>query len=772
MQRIVAILFICVGIVSCAFHPSTDAQLPTTTTSIPLTVTPGPAGTVTLPLVPTATHSQEPPSTGFPGESEKRPLRESPSTFSIGEPKWLGRGEIVSASFTPNGTAVAIGWANGVSFVDMETTTERWWQPTDVPIVAIDVHPEGKAVAAGLVDGSIILFDAATGSTRRFAGAGSYARHGDVAWSPDGRWIAFQFVGPNRQDPIYVLDIKRGTLHTVPGSQIAEGKMPALIWTPDGRGITLTDFGEKCTAVLDIQTGETLFTLQIGGKCYFPYAMTWSPDGSRFALAGDSVILVDPHTGKITQTLPGSTLGFTLSGGAFSRFGHPLLFNEDGTFMAGKGGIADLGSGGGFNNMFPLVVWNIETGEQVAQLGEVGNAYRLGPEHKNRLAIAFNGDTVLSLYANGELTRWAFTTDSEEVTVGHIPVIAARPPLTWSADGRKVAALNRYGGVAVWDVETGALVAQFDAPLEAPALSPDGRRIALTDRQANMVIIYDLDTDRVVQTLTESTSLPQATAFSPDGTHIAYGSRSQVIVADVATGERVAVLTGYPDDQIITRVMWGPGGEAIIAASGDPLDSAAGSLILWEHNGDGSFTESFRTKTIHTSNEAWKVALFNPGGNLVALEQAPSPQGPFDTLVYDREAGKVILKLRGYRLAAWASSEVLLTSEIASWTRLTRWNVRTGEKEVGARGADGGDIYAPTGLYFARPVPLGGMTIYDWATGNRVASGFLGSDPMEIAWSPDGHWLAALATDGMIRVWPVKTNEGLSQLPGDHQSDP
>lgn len=747
-RNILVILFICIiSLASCRFLPPPGSRFPAATVF--------PAPTVTLEPASTPT-----PTVALTPSPEPRPA------LALGQPKWLGRGRIISAFFTPDGAAIAIGWATGVSLVDVDGAAERWWQPTGAPVIALDVHPEGKAVAAALADGSLMVFNAGTGAGQRFEGAGAGVDQGDIAWSPDGERLAFQFVGRAGGGPIYVLDVERGTSQPVAGSHISPGKTPALVWTPDGRAITRTDFGQACTAVLDVETGETLFTLQIGAECYFPYAMTWSPDGELFALAGsDGVALVDPGRGEIVRKLDGPVLGYTLSGEAFSRSGHPLLFNANGTLIAGKGGVADLGSGGDFDNLFPAVVWNVETGEQMAQLGQRGDAYELGLENEDRAAMAFDGDSLLSLYEKGEITRWALGVEpAEEVIIGQIPVIAPERPLAWSANGRRLAAPNRYGGAAVWEVAAGALAARYEAPLEGPALSPDGRLLALTDREAQQLVIFDLEAGEVVATLPEASSLPEygappslGAAFSPDGASIAYRSRNRVFVADVASGERLATLEGYPDDQAIIRVSWAPDGEALVAVSGDPLDGAAGHLILWQQSEDGSFTEVFHSKTIHASNEAWPVALFNPAGRLVALEQAPSDSETLETLVYDRQTEEVILTLEGYRLVAWVSDEVLLALEAGGWSQLTRWNVRTGEQELGARGMEFSEVYAPGGTFYARPMEdERGSAISFWATGEVVAEASHYGQAAEIAWSPDGRWLASLTHNGTIRVWPVE----------------
>ena len=79
---------------------STPSPLPTVTdtaTAVPLTTTPVPTETEPLPTA-SATATAVP----------------TPIPFSLGEPLSLGRGRIVDAAFTTDGTAVAIAWAGGV----------------------------------------------------------------------------------------------------------------------------------------------------------------------------------------------------------------------------------------------------------------------------------------------------------------------------------------------------------------------------------------------------------------------------------------------------------------------------------------------------------------------------------------------------------------------------------------------------------------------------------------------------------------------------------
>ena len=92
----------------------------------------------------------------------------------------------MKAVFLPGADRVAIAWGGGVSLQAVETGQELWFWPDVANLVAFDVHPQGRAFAAALTDGSLEFFDAASGAVGRIAREQPGADRGALAWSPDG----------------------------------------------------------------------------------------------------------------------------------------------------------------------------------------------------------------------------------------------------------------------------------------------------------------------------------------------------------------------------------------------------------------------------------------------------------------------------------------------------------------------------------------------------------------------------------------------------------
>lgn len=708
----------------------TTAPLPTTPTAVAPTL--APQANLPQPEFPTATPL---PPTATP----------TPPQLLLGAARQLGRGQILDAAFLPNGDSftIALGWANGVSLVTLDGQ-ELWWQPTDALLVALAADPQGAQVAAILESGAVVVYSADTGVIQQTADSPPYVYWSDIAFSPDGRWLAFQSIGPNRGDPIFLLDVASGTVSEVPHSRISSGVRPYLVWSADGQTLTLPALGEECTRLLNVNTGDVQLVLRAETGCYDPWAVAYAPDGQRLALANPTggIALLQPDNGQVGGLLPGGVL--TRS----DRVMLPLTFSPDGRWLVTPGGL------GFYGDAFSTLVWDVAGATVVAEWPPASADVRL--------ALVFAGDALLGLYSDGRITRWPFTAeDAAETVIGQIPVVAPYLDLRWAANGERLAAPLTFGGVAVWDTAQSDPIAQFPAPLTDPALSPDGRWLALRHPEQREIQLYEVGGGAAAAVFADADSLPAGDPFSPDGRWLVYGSGNQLRLAGLDGMETAVSLAGYPDGQTITRVIWSPDGDAFIAASANPYEEL-GYIILWEETGDGDFVATYQGESVRAGYTCCvTLAAFSPHGQYVAFELMPDFEASSLLVeVYDRLEGTAVLRLEAYELDTWLADDLLLTHEAQYDTRFTRWEVGNGRATVSTKSTVGDEVFAPSGGFYAHTSYAGpnigrAIRIGHWLHRGVTQDDNVGNDMGVISWSPDGRWLAALASDSSLWLWPV-----------------
>lgn len=536
------------------------------------------------------------------------------------------------------------------------------------------------------------------------------------------------------------MDLSSGELTETPRSRIDPGALPYLVWSPDGQTVTLSALGESCARFLDAQTGEVGFQLRTEGGCYAPWAVAYAPDGQQLALAAPDggVDIIQRENGQKVAHLSGGFLPYP------DQAIPALLFSPDGRWLAATGGYSLYG------DSFPIVIWDATTGVTAAE--------RLLPTER-RVALAFAGDTLLTLYEDGRITRWAFAEDgAAETAVAQIPVIAPHLDFRWSADGRPLAAPLRFGGAAVWgDVPNTDLLARFDAPLTDPALSPDGRFVALFNPERREISLYELDSGVNTATIGDADFLPYGDPFSPDGRWLAYSAGNRLGLIAVSGEETAVTLTGYPADQKIARIIWSPDGDALVAASAAPYDSEPGQMILWEETAVGEFVAAYQGESVRAGYSCCvTIAAFNPSGSQVAFELLPVAEASSLLIeLFDRQQEKTVLQAAEYELVAWISDDLLLIREGQYDTRLTQWRVVDDEKSVLSVSSQWDTVFAPGGLFSARVSAEGpnigrGIRISSWLPDVRPTRVNFGNDMIALRWSPNGRWLAALGIDNSL----------------------
>jgi WD40 repeat protein len=144
--------------------------------------------------------------------------------------------------------------------------------------------------------------------------------------------------------------------------------------------------------------------------------------------------------------------------------------------------------------------------------------------------------------------------------------------VAFSADGSMLATTGDDGALKVWDSETGDPLADLRGPVSpalGPSFSPDGSLVAAAWPFDDEVRVFDVATGDLVHLL--GLPGPFTTSFSPDGKRlgiaIAGPDRSEAVVVDVGTGNKVFTLRGQEFG--VNDVDWSPDGRWIATSAID-----------------------------------------------------------------------------------------------------------------------------------------------------------------------------------------------------------
>jgi WD40 repeat protein len=136
--------------------------------------------------------------------------------------------------------------------------------------------------------------------------------------------------------------------------------------------------------------------------------------------------------------------------------------------------------------------------------------------------------------------------------------------LSVSADGRR--AVTARFQVQVWDLDSGKLLHTLTGhhgTVWAVAISADGRR-ALTGGDDQMVQVWDLDSGELLRTMPGHHGRVRAVAISADGQRAIIGDEQAVRVWDLTQG---MVLASFTSDSLITALAATPPFTRVIAGT-------------------------------------------------------------------------------------------------------------------------------------------------------------------------------------------------------------
>jgi len=469
------------------------------------------------------------------------------------------------------------------------------------PITFVAHTPDGKGLITDSHDGSLRLWDLATGAeVRRFikpanrTGDGSIGQiallrsqgHG-AALSADGKILA----AGAADGTITLWDF--ATAKTVRSFQAGSTPLASLIFADDGE-LLLSKDHEQVLRLWDVSTGKALRTFgKHSGErdVGFPVgAFTGSP---VFLSRGDVVATVhiqfrsdefatsvkrwDQVTGRELEpiSLKGGANVFTIS--AFSPDGKTIVSGSgfdapirlydlatgkelrqlDGQLMSSFVSQMTFAPDGktvvAWSSDNTIRIWDVATGKLLRRIGEPSGPQFMGI-YLARTTVsnfAFSSDSkYLTLGTNGSsVRRWEVETGQELLTVnGHLGGVVA---LAVSADGKTVVTRGAERSVHVWDGASGQETSHFTVPgdVTQAALAPDGQIVALGN-PAGKLMVWEVRTGKELRQWQVSQGGFVGLAFSPDGKTLASrGVDRMVRFWDPTTGKEIRQISEVKDGE-------------------------------------------------------------------------------------------------------------------------------------------------------------------------------------------------------------------------------
>jgi WD40 repeat protein len=373
---------------------------------------------------------------------------------------------------------------------------------------------DGKTVAATHYHTkSVVLWDVATGAVKRMLPHFGYG--GDVAFSPDDRWIA-----ATGQSGIRVWDAATGDLA---GGDVGHGgAVDEIAFSPRGDVIATTG-NDGTVRVWDPCNGKLMHILRHTEE--WIRAIAFAPDGKLLASSGfdNTVRLWDVDTGRQIHRLVGHGelggqrhLGFTADGRRLVSWGDDYYLR-----------VFDVATGKAIRESRPAPKGlDISDGDDAARRGRREELFML------QATLSPDGGQLLMSWEKG---------------IHFFDVATGKEQRTLTGDGldlthlkcapdQQCVLMRRIDDRSQWEVvrlTTGKALFRFAGSYHAPGWSHDSRTIAAIDR--NEITLWEMATGQPRLVVPIGKVEVRSVAFSPDGRYLAAGLvDSTALVWDLA----------------------------------------------------------------------------------------------------------------------------------------------------------------------------------------------------------------------------------------------
>lgn len=646
----------------------------------------------------------------------------------------LGKGQIYSVQFSPDGNQLAVGTAIGIWLYDVHTGKEFHLFPG--PCGSLAFSSDGRYLVNGggswFWGGEFQVWDTTTYQRVRLnktppeSNALRLDQNGKTFVS-----IGYRFSKKNVIYSISTLnsDIKQVETIDTEGefaASLVENHLIAL--TQDKVATAGRNREDDQIEIWDIETETKISTLKapeenMVGIANSVQVITFSADGRLLASGSQNsqIRLWHASTGKHLHTFQKRQEDMNDRNKTLQ-----LLFSPDNKYLVCG------------NEDTTVQVWDVTTGDSLAvfeaHIGQT-TALAFSPD-STILATASSDGTVLlwdietgkplpthiTGHPSGVYTM-AFSQDSSTLT----SIASNRSPTLWDLNTIQKPNLNSTSKFRIEGTRIGEGWSSFYA------FSPDGTKLASIHR-VNQVRLTDVQTGQELKTyictMRGGSSLARKVIFSPDGKTIAVGANGimhlwniendkykEIYLLDPKKNRQIFDLN-YPRPLDITRLVFSPNGEIIVSGT------EGGKVQMWH-------VETGIELCTFLEGEWFEKAKKKRDGNIRKIRTTEHITG----LVFS------------------ADREMLAVTTLFGKTRFFKCEDQTQIEDIKVKRSDT-LAFSPDDTLLLSGLTAGKIEVWDLATSEKLTTLEGHRNGLsQLAISPDGKTMASVGGEGTILVW-------------------
>ncbi|GAB4510878.1 MAG: hypothetical protein OHK0046_08210 [Anaerolineae bacterium] len=496
-----------------------------------------------------------------------------------------------------------------------------------------------------------------------------------------------------------------------------------------GNAMQMVTAAETRLTFWNVETGEEITTIDTPHSDDIR-ALAFSPDGTRFATAGDdqSVLVWDAESRSVLLTLAGHERG-VLS----------LAFSPDGTQLVSGGGAGES----------VAIVWDVATGAERLRLrGHIGQI--------NSVAYSAGGDFIITGSADDTARVWSTANGSLRTTLQHPAdvVSVAFDPTSANRIATGTGG-SEDNNVRLWSVNLAAgdvantlfTLTEHGDRVSQLVFSPDGAFL-LSGSDDRSIIQWNTETGGVIDTFTGHGGAITSLQLQDD-LILSSALDTTARIWTLARAEQIAVYEGHQRVSGGTvAAVYGPGDEMILSGGFDE------TLRLWNTN-NGLTVQEFRGHEERVLDIAMSsdgaTALSGSQDRTVILWDILTAQ-PIHRMTGHASAIQSVVYLPdGNRAVSSDSDGVIIEWDLTTGTEIRRY-------AQAAKAAAVFDLAVrPDGDWLLGALSDFSVVVWSTETGT-VLHTLTGHDTQvrAVTFDATGDWALSGAFDGDILLWNMR----------------